>query len=778
MSSPEVEPLTHSCPSCSTLLDISEQEPYSKIQCPSCGTEMRVRTKFNQYELLEPIASGGMGTVYRAQDTSLNRVVALKLIRKEFSEDSEYTAKLETEAKVTASVSHPNVVKVYSFGCSQGIYYIAMELVDKGSLDDLMTLQGRIAEVQVLEIGIQAAEGLRSAYQAGLIHRDVKPGNILFADAHTAKIVDFGLAMPLEQAQEASEEIWGTPYYVAPEKLNHEPEDFRSDIYSLGGTLFHALAGRPPFEADNASLVALKHLKSQAVSLQTFAPDISSPTSYVINRTLAKNPNDRYQSYDELIEHLTYARTKLLESSGKQRQQKARVVVEGESQQKVMGYLMLGVIVLVVAGAGTLFYYKDSIMERNMTPAEREKVRMVKAANLAEGRFGVARNLILKGEATEAFPLLWMLDKRVALPQPLKNWVLFQQGISAYLAGMPLQAKAAFHSLGEDDYTSSKPDEQTLGTFFADVSRHMQRETPINENAVQDYAKGEYEPIALFAFALKEWNADRFQKAEVFFNLFLSANAGGQGEWVNSLKPVAQAYLSDYDTAKELLERLKKGAAAEKTALLPKVAAAKKALQQKGRLFDYLSSVERTLGPRTGASSYANLYEVATRAARDLDPEEGIKRIEGMKVEAFDQEAKSALLQQLAAVQSFKKRLIEDLSATNYEGTTFDQKVGQKIQGQLVKATESGIVVKTAQGEVPISWGNLSIEMVIRFASVKDDLQSTVEASSKQAEYFWGVGNYIALAKKPSDGLLLLCRAAEAKKEYAKLLPLFEYSRS
>jgi len=361
----QTAPLLHTCPRCGTLLDVSAIEPFTEVHCPSCGESMRVRTLFDHFELVEFIASGGMGTVYRARDVNLNRIVALKLLRKENSADAAYIEKLETEAQITASVAHPFVVKVFSFGCDQGVYYIAMELVDKGSLDDLMTLQGSIAEAQVLEIGLQVAQGLRAAYRVGLIHRDVKPGNILFADAHTAKIVDFGLALPLEQAREGEAEIWGTPYYVAPEKLNHEPEDFRSDIYSLGGTLFHALAGRPPFEAENASLVALKHLKSQAVSLQAFAPDVSSPTAYVINRTLAKNPDDRYQSYDELIEHLEYARAQLLENAGKARQPKARVVVEDEKQEGAFGYIMMALIAFTLVIGVLLWVYKDSIINRH-----------------------------------------------------------------------------------------------------------------------------------------------------------------------------------------------------------------------------------------------------------------------------------------------------------------------------------------------------------------------------------------------------------------------------
>jgi serine/threonine protein kinase len=396
---------------------------------------MHVRTRFDHYELLEFIASGGMGTVYKARDLNLNRILALKLLRKEFSSDAEYIEKLETEAKITASVTHPNVVEVFSFGSDQGVYYIAMELVDKGSLDDLMTLQQRIAEAQVLQIGSQVAQGLRAAYQAGLIHRDVKPGNILFADAHTAKIVDFGLAMPLEQAQEGEEDIWGTPYYVAPEKLNHEPEDFRSDIYSLGGTLFHALAGRPPFEAENASLVALKHLKSQVVSLQAFAPDISSPTAYVINRTLAKNPDDRYQSYDELIEHLEYARAQLLENAGSARQPKTRVVMEDEKQQNVMGYIMMGMLAFTLVIGVILYLFRDSILSRNSSVEELARQQMERSANSGEQALAAVRKVIIKGDYAEAYKMLQPMGTRPNLTEPFKTWIALHQCIAHLLAG-------------------------------------------------------------------------------------------------------------------------------------------------------------------------------------------------------------------------------------------------------------------------------------------------------------------------------------------------------
>lgn len=205
------EPLLQNCPACGAAMDVSEVEPLSAVICPSCGAPTAVSAMIDHFELVDVIGHGGMGAVYKALDTSLNRYVALKLLRKS-SGSPEQIAQLETEAAITASINHPHVVRVFSTGLDRGRFYIAMELVEKGTLDDLIELQRRVAEAQVLEVGVQIASGLRAAQFAGLIHRDVKPGNILFADSHTAKIVDFGLAIFAEDEAKVRGEIWGTPY--------------------------------------------------------------------------------------------------------------------------------------------------------------------------------------------------------------------------------------------------------------------------------------------------------------------------------------------------------------------------------------------------------------------------------------------------------------------------------------------------------------------------------------------------------------------------------------
>ncbi|CAN5497066.1 hypothetical protein BH20VER3_BH20VER3_15100 [soil metagenome] len=296
-----------SCPNCGHRVVTAGVEPFGKVNCPQCGHQLRVERVFENYLVVEPLGTGGMGSVYKARDTRLNRFVALKLLRKEFAGDAEFTAKLQDEARITASIKHPHVVEVYSVGEDHGQFYVVMELVDGGSLDDRIEDEKRISEIQALEVGLQVAKGLQAALEAGLIHRDIKPGNILFADRQTAKIVDFGLALLAAQHAETEGEIWGTPYYVAPERLTNAKEDFRSDLYSLGATLFHAVSGRPTFEDETQSAAELKKLKSNPIGLREVAPDVSEETAAVIDQMLQPSPADRQSSYKELIAQLEAA---------------------------------------------------------------------------------------------------------------------------------------------------------------------------------------------------------------------------------------------------------------------------------------------------------------------------------------------------------------------------------------------------------------------------------------------------------------------------------------
>ncbi|HZA38196.1 MAG TPA: protein kinase [Candidatus Baltobacteraceae bacterium] len=307
-----IEGGAQTCPACGAPVDTSDAEPLAYIACPNCGEKIRVERTFDHFVVVETLGIGGMGAVYKARDTELDRLVALKLLRKDLSGEADHNARLQQEARVAASVSHPNVIQVFDSGTDHGRFYVVMELVDRGSLDDLMERRNQLAEMHVLEIGIQVAKGLRAAHRQGLIHRDVKPANILFVDEYEAKISDFGLAGVAGEESETAAEIWGTPYYVAPERLRKEPEDFRGDIYSLGATLFHAVAGTAPIEGDTNSGAVLLDLKKRPLDLRDIAPEVSEATASIFQRMIAPDPAQRFSSYNELLSNLEEAQRALI----------------------------------------------------------------------------------------------------------------------------------------------------------------------------------------------------------------------------------------------------------------------------------------------------------------------------------------------------------------------------------------------------------------------------------------------------------------------------------
>jgi hypothetical protein len=311
-----------------------------------------------------------------------------------------------------------------------------MELVYHGSLDDLMALQHRLPEQRVLEIGIQVAKGLRAAHRRGLIHRDVKPANILFVDEHAAKIGDFGLASTATQRWGTGGVVWGTPEYVAPERLNNDPEDFRSDIYSLGATLFHAIAGKPPIETSTNSSTALLESKQQPLDLQTAAPDASVATVEVLQRMLAADPAQRFSSYDDLVVDLERAwRALALEdatSDCEARRRRWRRALSGFTRRSLEGLReVLGrfhglprpirVALPAIVAAGILFVIARSKGWLDRGPWNkalvnyREEVALYHFAQAAEG----IRNVNLIGAYYR--PSEEIIEKRALLMSDWKN---------------------------------------------------------------------------------------------------------------------------------------------------------------------------------------------------------------------------------------------------------------------------------------------------------------------------------------------------------------------
>jgi len=276
------------------------------------GSASGEKVFFGNYELERELGQGGMGTVYLARDNGLNRKVALKILKTDLSDDPAFAQKFLDEVEVTASLAHPNIIRVYTLGEQDGRLYLVMEHLDQPSLEQRMDQTGKLSERDVLEIGIGIASALQFAHEeTGMIHRDIKPGNILFGRGNIPKLADFGLAAGARSALGQQDEIWGTPYYVSPERLNRAEEDIRSDIYSLGAALYHAFAGRAPFEAESAEEVAKRHLFDRPPPLRSLRPDANEQTVFTLDKCLQKKTSDRWQDYNDFILQLQDARRRL-----------------------------------------------------------------------------------------------------------------------------------------------------------------------------------------------------------------------------------------------------------------------------------------------------------------------------------------------------------------------------------------------------------------------------------------------------------------------------------
>src|SRR5471030_576506 len=349
--------VTTTCAKCGNLIDVTGLDPGDSIACPYCSNQFAITRQFGNFVLERQVGSGGMGAVYLGRDLTLNRTVAVKVLKPELVTDQKFMATFLREAEITASLNHPNIVQVYAFGQHEGVYYMVVEYISGGSLDDKIAERGQITELEGIEIGIAVARGLECALErGGLIHRDIKPGNILFNANNTPKVVDFGLSWSFDTTDHFDGEIWGRTYYVAPEKLERETETFRSDLYSLGATLFHAMSGRPPYEGEDPKAVAMKHLNGNVVSFKAFVPDISDQTTYAVSKAMARYPEDRYESYAAFIEQLEDAKRRITDPGFREKQKEGVEILGTPGGAKYKMWLIIGMVAIVVIIAGLLIW--------------------------------------------------------------------------------------------------------------------------------------------------------------------------------------------------------------------------------------------------------------------------------------------------------------------------------------------------------------------------------------------------------------------------------------
>ncbi len=307
------------CWKCGNRLEIDRAGEEQMI-CPYCqaslpeparkrisdGIDPLIGQTLGEFEIIELLGRGGMGAVYKARQGSLDRFVAIKVLSGSLSADDSYVARFSREARAAAAVSHPNIIEVYSIGEDGGRQYIAMELVDGVSLADVLEREGRLAPDRALDVMRQTAAALAEAHNRGILHRDIKPANILLDPKGRVKVADFGLAKrpKTDVTLTLGSQTLGTPLYMPPDAARGRPLDAPSDLYSLGATLYHAVAGQPPFDGQTPTEVILKHVEAPIPPLQELAPDAPPALCGIIHRLLCKDPDDRYPSAEALLEAL------------------------------------------------------------------------------------------------------------------------------------------------------------------------------------------------------------------------------------------------------------------------------------------------------------------------------------------------------------------------------------------------------------------------------------------------------------------------------------------
>ncbi len=532
------------CHSCGTAMDVSAVAPFTNVECPACGKHTRVKREFGPYTLVRRHAIGGMSMVFVAHDNTLDREVALKILSEAFSADERRIASFEEEARITASFSHPNVVRVLRTGRAFDRFYIAMELVPGGHFEHQIRERGKIPELEMLPLAIEVAHGLKAAHSAGLIHRDVKPGNILLDAEGHAKLVDFGLALVTHGGKAQATEMWATPYYVPPETVEGYAEDFRSDIYAFGATLYHALSGKPSCGEESMATDILREAKKKVVPLSIADSSLSAEICRIVERAMAYDPNGRYGSYDELISslsrvlsHLKTGRpegtdTAAMRRAGKKRQERS---------------LMVAVVLVggLVATAGIWWATRKitaKIDQQPSTVTTTPPVATDTSADIAK-RYRDARTAVKAKNFDQAAREFAVLHHSPAAQEPSRTWAGVEAVLATLLDGRSSDArKLAFTTVA---HAKSLPESTRIDDKLITALQQLGQFPPLVAPDVSSPAAASQAVVAMLA-GLKNWEQGMLDQAAVCFTTLVSAKLSQDDQWVAIYQSLAKEYLDDH----------------------------------------------------------------------------------------------------------------------------------------------------------------------------------------------------------------------------------------
>ena len=544
-------------------MDVSAVEPFTNVACPSCGEATRVKREFGPYTLSRRHAIGGMSLVFVAEDATLGREVIVKILNKEYSADEKRISAFEEEARITASFSHPNVVRVFTTGRAFDRFYIAMEFVTGGHFEQHITDRGMIPEVEALELALDVVAGLKAAKAAGLIHRDVKPGNVLIDGNGSAKLVDFGLALVTKGGKATATEIWATPYYVPPETIEGAEEDFRSDMYAFGATMYHALAGKPPCNEESMDTKRLRAAKQQIQPLHRAASWLHPETCAVIDRCMAYSPGDRYRSYNVLRSDLQAA----LKSAGsgvppppKTAAQAAGSLAKrssgGLGQKLALASAILVVLVAVAFSAklvlenprqgkgganppdngGGGVVVGSSGNQPSSDPSSSGSLEVAKL-------YGAASAAVAEGNFSDARAHFTAVRDHPKVLEPTGSWAAVEAVIAAYLEGDSEGARAEMRR-AKRHIREAKGLKKGLENRLADALAAVDRFPPVAFPG--DDVKWENEALLVAMLSgLKNWDQGLVGKATPFFEVLSSKDERRSPSWVRPYMACSKRYLND-----------------------------------------------------------------------------------------------------------------------------------------------------------------------------------------------------------------------------------------
>ncbi|MEO5715520.1 MAG: serine/threonine-protein kinase [Luteolibacter sp.] len=539
------------CHACGSPMDVTSVAPFSNVGCPSCGKHTRVKREFGPYTLVRRHAVGGMSMVFVAQDNTLDREVALKILSEEYSADERRITAFEEEARITASFSHPHVVRVLRTGKAFGRFYIAMELVPGGHFEHQIRERGKIPEEEMLPLAIEVAQGLKAAHAAGLIHRDVKPGNILLDAEGHAKLVDFGLALVTQGGKAQATELWATPYYVPPETIEGYPEDFRSDIYAFGATVYHALAGHPSCGEETMATDVLREAKQRVVPLSVADPTISADTCAIIEKAMAYDPHDRFASYDELISQLQAA-LKRLKTGAPTAAEVSRTVSRRRAKKKQAELVLFASVMLVLSGAigGGVWWVTRKQPEKTVVkPVVVDPIAVVpevpSSIDIVK-TYREAHEAVASRDFEKATRQFVELSENPSVQEPTRTWAGVEAVVAGYLNGRSSEARRQAKA-GSDHATSVPEESAHVGNYLIRTLGEMGKLPAISGRAFDSSSPDASHVMGWMLAGLKNWEQGAMDEAAIYLSAVANARLSADDQWIKVYQDLAGDYLADHE---------------------------------------------------------------------------------------------------------------------------------------------------------------------------------------------------------------------------------------